>query len=105
MSTEPTALTFAEAYEQLKQITERLNSEEVEADELVGLLRQGKGLEAALRTHLTEIEQEVTEIEQGQGIAAYSIVRGDDAAATAIPDQEPSDFVPSAASSSDDIPF
>ena len=81
MSTQPpeaTEITFAAAYERLKEITERLNSEEVEADELVELLREAKGLEVVLRDHLEEIEQEVTAIEKGEGITAYKIVHTSD---------------------------
>src|SRR5688500_15455512 len=81
-SFQPTEITFAAAYERLKEITERLNSEEVEADELVALLREAKGLEVVLRDHLTQIDQEVTAIEKGEGIAAYKIVSASDAETT-----------------------
>lgn len=108
---EKTEITFTEAYDELKQITDKLNSEEIDADELVGLLKRGKGLEAALRTHLTDIEQEVTAIEKGEGIDAFRIVaskRAADAEAKEV--AETSDFdspeAPAAVGSSDDdIPF
>jgi exonuclease VII small subunit len=85
---EPTEITFAAAYERLKEITDCLNSEEVEADELVELLREAKGLEVVLREHLDEIEQEVTALEKGEGIAAYKIVRTADLAPEASDDDE-----------------
>ncbi len=113
MSTEttPTEITFSEAYDQLKSITNTLNNEEVEADELVDLLRRGKGLEVVLREHLSNIEQEVTAIESGEGILPYKIVAATtaqvDADAEAVADT--SDFVASPATETaggdDDIPF
>jgi exodeoxyribonuclease VII small subunit len=69
-----TEITFTKAYDELKAITDTLNGEQVDADRLVELLRKGKGLESALRTHLTEIEQEVEAIENGEGAATYKIV-------------------------------
>ncbi len=72
--TEPTQITFSAAYDRLKSITDTLNAEEVEADALVPLLRDGKGLEAALRAHLDQVEQDVRAIESGEGITAYRIV-------------------------------
>jgi exodeoxyribonuclease VII small subunit len=81
ITTSPTQITFSDAYDELKQITDTLNSEDVEADELVRLLRRGKGLEAVLREHLSNIEQEVTAIENGDGITQFRIVSnvGDEA--------------------------
>lgn len=115
MSNEPIEIIFTEAWEQLKAITERLNSEEVEADELVNLLRRAKGLEAVLRSHLTELEQEITAIEKGEGIAAYRIVRSvaetTKDGAGGIPADSSRDFDDAESSSAasvgkgDDIPF
>jgi exodeoxyribonuclease VII small subunit len=68
---------FAEAFEELRVITEKLNGEQVSADELVELLRRGKGLEAALRAHLADVEQEVEAIERGEGVESFVIVSGD----------------------------
>jgi exodeoxyribonuclease VII small subunit len=115
MSNERIDISFTEAWDQLKAITERLNSEEVEADELVDLLRRAKGLEAVLRAHLIEIEQEITAIENGEGIAAYRIVKTSAGTAEDEEDEVPadsSDFVatepaPDAGvgAKDDDIPF
>jgi exodeoxyribonuclease VII small subunit len=108
----PTDITFADAYDELKAITTKLNNEEVEADELVELLRRGKGLEAVLREHLTNIEQEVTAIEGGDGVTPFRIIKNSDA--TTEEPADTSDFGPPAAESSpgaqtqtagDDIPF
>ena len=93
---EPKKIGFSEAYEELKTITDTLNGEQVEADELVGLLRRGKGLEAALRTKLTSIEQEVEAIESGKGIDVYEIV------ATEAPEPNPATDVPADTSGFDE---
>lgn len=66
-------LSFAEAYDQLKTITDRLAHDNVPVDELLELLRRGKGLEAALRTRLEDLEQQVTAIESGADIPTYEI--------------------------------
>ena len=107
MSTEAAQeITFSEAYAELKSITDTLNADEVEVDDLVPLLRRGKGLEAALRAHLEQVEQEVEAIEGGQGITAYRIVAPDAEAASAGPSVEPPPFEPAPRSdASDDIPF
>lgn len=105
MSEQPTDITFTAAYDELKGITERLNNEEVEADELVDLLRRGKGLEAVLRAHLTGIEQEVTAIENGEGIAAYRIVRGSAEASDVPADTSDFENTEPVGSAGDDIPF
>ncbi len=43
-------------------------------DELVELLKRGKGLELVLRAHLDEVEQQVSKIESGDSYTAYRIV-------------------------------
>jgi exodeoxyribonuclease VII small subunit len=73
---EAVEIGFGEAFEELRRITERLNGEQVAADELVELLRRGKGLEAALRAHLAEVEQEVEAIERGEGVERFRIAAG-----------------------------
>jgi exodeoxyribonuclease VII small subunit len=70
---EGTEIGFAEAYEELQRITERLNGDQVSAEELVDLLRRGKGLEAALREHLAEVELQVEAIERGEGVQRFTI--------------------------------
>ncbi len=103
----PTDITFADAYDELKAITTKLNNEDVEADELVELLRRGKGLEAVLREHLTNIEQEVTAIESGDGVTPFRIVENAGTAAAPRDDSaDAGDFVLSPpAAAEDDIPF
>ncbi len=75
LTSDPIAITFTDAYEQLKQITEKLNgSDTIPPDELVELLKRGKGLELVLRAHLDDVEQQVTKIEHGESYTAYRIV-------------------------------
>ncbi len=74
-TSDPIAITFTDAYEQLKQITEKLNgTDTIPPDELVELLKRGKGLELVLRAHLDEVEQQVSKIESGDSYTAYRIV-------------------------------
>jgi exodeoxyribonuclease VII small subunit len=108
MSTEAAqAITFSDAYTELKSITDTLNADQVEVDALVPLLRRGKGLEAALRAHLEQVEQEVEAIEAGEGITPYRIVAPDAAgpAAAAEPTARSLDAAPPNGSVADDIPF
>ncbi len=123
----PTDITFSDAYDELKSITEELNgSDTVPPERLLELLRRGKGLEQVLRQHLDDVEQQVRSIEAGDGLVRYRIVTGatrtnDDLLVSN--DEEPSsatapslaqtipvdasDFVPSSARDlkGDDIPF
>jgi len=69
----PIRLSFAEAYDQLREITERIDSPDVPVDELLELLRRGKGLETALRARLDEVEQQITAIEAGENIPHFEI--------------------------------
>ena len=122
----PTEITFSDAYDELKNITEELNgADTIPPERLLDLLKRGKGLEQVLRQHLDDVEQQVRSIEAGDGLAQYRIVTGaagvnDDpfvwdepssasapAAGQSIPGNA-SDFVPSALPSGvadDNIPF
>lgn len=81
-------------------------------DEMVGLLREGKGLEKALRDYLEAKEGELERIEAGENLPEYMIVavtEGDDEAEPELPGFVPQappagaeDFAPLA---DDDIPF
>lgn len=81
MSTEPAAvpaeLTFGAAYERLQEVAAELGADATMApDRLIALLREGKGLERALRDHLERVEQDVRAIEDGDGAVAFRIVDG-----------------------------
>jgi exodeoxyribonuclease VII small subunit len=98
---QPTDIAFSDAYEQLKQITERLQgTDTLPPEELLDLLRKGKGLERALREHLDDVAQQVTEIEQGQGALSFRISSSE--ASTPAP-SAPSN--PTVTADDDDIPF
>ncbi len=74
MSETPKKLSFNDAYERLREITDELNSaKEIAPDQLIALLEEGKGLEKALRTHLEEVAGRVEAIERGEGLVRYEI--------------------------------
>ena len=109
-STTPIEVTFPEAYEQLKAITERLNgADDIPPDELLDLLKRGKGLERVLRAHLDEVEQQVSSIEAGESYVAYRIVGSNSAPDNGHVNAGESNGSSFAASppgvSDDDIPF
>jgi hypothetical protein len=118
----PTDLPFAEAYDRLKAISARLSSDtenEIDPEELLELLADGKGLELALRERLDGVEQRIRQIESGEGIRAYCIVAPRSTGASAFDDADRADDVPvdvndfatsppgggAAAPADDDIPF
>ncbi|WP_210493590.1 exodeoxyribonuclease VII small subunit [Patulibacter sp. SYSU D01012] len=73
----PVELSFGAAYERLQQVAAELGADAAMAPErLIALLREGKGLERALREHLDRIEQEVRAIDEGEGAARFRIVDG-----------------------------
>ncbi|MDO9409679.1 hypothetical protein [Patulibacter sp.] len=86
MSPDPSApaeLSFGAAYDRLQAVAAELGADATMApDRLIALLREGKGLERALRDHLERVEQEVRAIEDGEGTVPYRIV---DAATPARP--------------------
>lgn len=67
-SKQPEEITCDAGYQEFKDVVERLKHEGVPVDEMFEKFRRGKGLEAALRTYLTEREGELTEIEQGKSV-------------------------------------
>lgn len=92
--TPPVALPFGAAFDRLQQIAEALGTDEaIEPERLIALLREGKGLERALREHLDRVEQEVRAIEDGDGAAAFRIVTGPEATGTPAPGPAPASTV------------
>ena len=106
-----TQVTFEAGYNRLNAIVAQLD-ENVTVDEMVGLLREGKGLEKALRDYLEAKEGELEQIEAGENLPEYMIVavaEGNDEAEPELPGFVPQappagaeDFAPLA---DDDIPF
>jgi len=70
---EVSQVTFEQGYNRLNEIVARLD-EDVPIDEMVALLREGKGLEKALRDYLEAKEGELEQIEAGQNLPEYAIV-------------------------------
>jgi exodeoxyribonuclease VII small subunit len=75
---EPTAVTFERGYEQLKNIVDRLDADDVSVHESCELFAQGKGLENALRSYLTEQKGKLDDIEAGKNLPEFRIVAPDD---------------------------
>lgn len=94
------ALPFGAAYDRLQEVAAELGADATMApDRLIALLREGKGLERALRDHLERVEQDVRAIEDGDGAVPFRI---EDAAvrsapAPASPAPAPAPAVPAAA--------
>jgi exonuclease VII small subunit len=104
-------ITFADAYDELKTITEELNgSDAIGPERLLHLLKRGKGLERVLRKHLDDVEQEVKNIEAGDSYVPFRIVAETSAGPSEIcaVDVDTGDFIPAspaARATDDDIPF
>ena len=88
----PSDITFEAGYRRLQDIADRLGSDEVPVHEMCDLFAEGKGLEQALGSYLTEQKARVEAIERGQGMRAFRVVSPGGAAADepggAAPDAE-----------------
>jgi exodeoxyribonuclease VII small subunit len=67
-------ITFETGYRRLQEIAERLGSDEVPVHEMCDLFAEGKGLEQALGTYLSEQKERVEAIERGEGMRAFRVV-------------------------------
>ena len=76
---EPQKVTFEAGLERLEAIAERLGEAELSVEETIALLRDGKGLEKALRSYLETAEKDLQEIEKGKGLTEFQIERPADA--------------------------
>jgi exodeoxyribonuclease VII small subunit len=76
--TEPQHVSFEKGLERLEEIAERLGDAELSVEETIRLLREGKGLEQALRAYLTTAEHDLQEIEAGRGLVEFVIDRPSD---------------------------
>jgi exodeoxyribonuclease VII small subunit len=74
---EPQKVSFEQGLERLEQIAEQLGESELSVEETIALLRDGKGLEQALRAYLETAEKDLLEIEQGKGLTEFVIERPD----------------------------
>ena len=71
----PQPVSFEKGLERLEAIAERLGEAELSVEETIGLLREGKGLEQALRGYLETAEHDLQEIEAGRGLTEFVIDR------------------------------
>jgi exonuclease VII small subunit len=86
----PVELSFGAAYERLQEVAAELSADaSMPPERLIALLKEGKGLERALRDHLDRIEQEVRAIDEGEGATPFRIVDAG-APAPATPSAAPS---------------
>ena len=72
---EPQKVSFEAGLERLEEIAEKLGEAELSVEETIALLRDGKGLEQALRAYLETAEKDLQEIEKGKGLTEFSIER------------------------------
>ena len=75
---EPQQVSFEQGLERLEEIAERLGEAELSVEETIALLRDGKGLEKALRSYLETAEKDLQEIEKGKGLTEFRIERPSD---------------------------
>ncbi len=76
---EPQKVSFEQGLERLEEIAEKLGEAELDVEQTIALLREGKGLEKALRTYLETAEKDLQEIEKGKGLTEFVIERPDGA--------------------------
>ena len=81
--TKPKKISFEKGLERLEEIAERLGEAELSVEETIRLVREGKGLEQALRAYLETAERDLQEIEAGRGLDAFEIDRPSDGPAAA----------------------
>ncbi|MGI9117580.1 MAG: exodeoxyribonuclease VII small subunit [Gaiellales bacterium] len=79
--TEPQKVSFEQGLERLEAIAEKLGEAELSVEETIALLREGKGLEQALRAYLEKAEKDLEQIEKGKGLTAFVIEDPADGAA------------------------
>ena len=71
----PKRVSFEAGLERLEEIAERLGEAELSVEETIRLLREGKGLEQALRAYLETAEHDLQEIDAGRGLDAFVVDR------------------------------
>ena len=68
---EPQKVSFEQGLARLEEIAEQLGEAELSVEDTIALLRDGKGLEQALRAYLETAEKDLQEIEQGKGLTEF----------------------------------
>lgn len=69
----PTPIAFEEGLVRLGAIAGRLDEADVSVEETLVLLREARGIEAALRAFLERAEAELRAIEDGTGVPRYEV--------------------------------
>ena len=75
---EPQHVSFEAGLARHEAIAERLGQAELSVEVTIALLREGKGLEQALRAYLETAESDLQEIEAGRGLMEFVIDRPSD---------------------------
>jgi len=70
----PIAVSFEAGMARLEEISRELDSGEASLDRTIELMKEGKGLEQALRAYLDRAAERLTAIEQGEMATLYEIV-------------------------------
>jgi exodeoxyribonuclease VII small subunit len=70
----PIAVSFEAGMARLEEISQELDSGEASLDRTIELMKEGKGLEQALRAYLDRAAERLTAIEQGEMATLYEIV-------------------------------
>jgi exodeoxyribonuclease VII small subunit len=83
---QPIAVSFEAGMARLEEISHELDSGDASLDRTIELMKEGKGLEQALRTYLDRAAERLTAIEQGEMATLYEIVSISD---SAQPAQQP----------------
>lgn len=69
-----TEVTYEDGLQRLEGIIERLEADDVPVGEMMNLLREGKGLEQALRGYLDACQAELSEIEAGKNLPEFTVI-------------------------------
>jgi exodeoxyribonuclease VII small subunit len=91
--TEAQPISFEDGYERMKQISAKLESEDLTVSEMCQSYAEGKALGKALLAYLDERESELKEIDEGKNLPAFEIAASSNGT------------VATGRGSEDDIPF
>ena len=70
---EPQPISFEAGLGRLEEIAARLDRADVTVQDTIALLREGRGLERALRAYLEQAEAQLREIEAGRDLPEYVV--------------------------------
>jgi len=88
----PIRISFERGMARLEEISNELDAGDASLDRTIELMREGKGLERALRGYLDRAAERLAAIERGETQTMYEIVSIADAPS---PSQQPADRSPS----------